>query len=153
MYRRAGNPNQVIAFAAVLLSLLSLAQNAGLSCYLGTCEAELVGSSVADKPCCHRRTCHTQEQPTPCAEPLGQSHDSCPCSDSCWCHQAPQPFEMPRSFDEPLELALLRVFAVSDNLVDSGIFNQRTAITWAMPPDLDDKSAVCRCAKLCRFLI
>jgi hypothetical protein len=154
MNRRANNLKQSIAFAAILLALSSLAQNAGLYCYLGACETMLVASSGEDHSCCHHHACHAPEQPAaPCEEPLGHRPDSCPCPANCWCHQAVQAFELPKSFNEPFELTLSGVVAICDDLVAGGVSDQRTLLTWALPPGFVDESAVGRCAKLCRFLI
>jgi hypothetical protein len=151
MFRRANNLKQAIAITAILLALSSLAQNAGLYCYLGACEAESVASSVEVGSCCHHHATHGQEQPAPCKEPFG--HDSCPCPESCWCHQAPQPFELPKSFDEPFAFAFLGIVAICNDLTSGSVSDQRTFVAWAVPPDLGDESSVDRCAKLCRFLI
>ncbi|MAT68542.1 MAG: hypothetical protein CMJ58_03365 [Planctomycetaceae bacterium] len=151
MFPRVDNLKQHIAVAAILLSLSTLAQNAGFYCALGACRTGEVASSAEPESCCHKRVCHSDEKPAP---QQGQEHqhrhDSCPCPDSCWCHQAPQPIELPTSFDETFELA---VFAICNDLVAGGLSDEWTSLTWSAPPDLDDESALRRCAKLCRFLI
>ncbi len=154
MFPRVDNLKQQIAVAAIVLSLSTLAQNAGLYCYFGACGTDWVASSTEPDACCRTHACHAGEQPAPPEDEQSQHrHDSCPCPDSCWCHQAPQPFESPKSFDEPFELALLGAFAICNDLVPGGLSDQWTSVTWSAPPDLDEESAIRRCAKLCRFLI
>lgn len=154
MFRGADNLKQAIALAAILLSSSSLAQNAGMYCYLGACGTKSVASSVEQSSCCHHHPCHADEHPAaPCEAPVGHQSDSCPCPDSCWCHQAPQPYELPRSFDEPFELAFLETLAICNDVIGDGVADQAALVTWSLPPGLDDESVVSRCAKLCRFLI
>lgn len=156
MFFRADNLKQKIAVAAILLSLSTLAQNSGLYCALGACETGRVAIAAESGACCHDHGCQSdKQQPAPQGDQSKHRHDSCPCPcpDSCWCHQAPQPFELPKSFDEPFELAFLDVFAICNALVPGGLSDQWASVTWSVPPDVDEESVVHRCAKLCRFLI
>ncbi|MBX3424289.1 MAG: hypothetical protein KF688_01295 [Pirellulales bacterium] len=154
MFPRVDNLKQQIAVAAILLSLSTLAQNAGLYCALGACGTGGVASSAEPESCCHKHVCDSDEEPAPQQDQEHQHrHDSCPCPDSCWCHQVPQPFELPRSFDKPFELAFVGIFAISNDLVPGGASDHSAFVTWSAPPNLDDESALRRCAKFCRFLI
>jgi hypothetical protein len=150
MFATANNLKQAIAIAAILLSLSTLAQTSGLYCHLGACGAEPPGSVGEKHTCCQHQKCESKEPSLPLGE---RRHNSCPCPDSCWCHQAPQPFQPTQSFDESFEGSLLDVFVICNDIVAGGVVDQETLVTWSLAPDLEDESAVCRCAQLCRFLI
>lgn len=154
MFRSADNLKQAIAVATILLSFSTLAQHSGLYCRLGACGTRSVANTSEVSACCHNHACQAEERPSPATQSVGEHrHDSCPCPDSCWCHQSPQPVEPPRSFDEPFELAFSGAFAICEDVIAGGIADQRALVTWSLPLHSEEESAVCRCAKFCRFLI
>ena len=61
--------------------------------------------------------------------------------------------ELPKSFDEHVELAFLSVFAICNDVVAGAVVDHEQVAVWLEPPGRGESSAVCRCAKLCRFLI
>lgn len=155
MLRTAGNLKQIVAVVAILLSLSTLAQNCGLYCILGACRAQAARSTAdLERACTHCACHHHDQQPADSSEePTGHQHDSCPCPEDCWCHLPPQPFELPKTVDAPLELAFLHSMAICDDLGVCNLADQPDSLRWSPPHVLDDESAVYRCAKLCRFLI
>lgn len=155
MFGRADNLKQRVAIGAILLSLSTLAQHAGLYCYFGACEVAVSVSSENLQSCCPCHKCRSSQEQLAAHndEPGVPGHESCPCPDDCWCHQPQQPFELPKSFDVPLQLVIHDLFVHADNAFVGGITEQSCLPTVSFQVDIGESSAVRRCARLCRFLI
>lgn len=157
MFRNVDNLKRVVALGVILLMLSMLAQDAGLYCHLGACGSHTVAGSAEHAACCHRHDCQAAKKQAgaPRDAAGGPRHESCPCPcpDDCWCHQPPERYELPKTMDAPMQTALQRAVAISDEVIDGMRVDERPFPPGSLPHGAGAGSAVCRCAKLCRFLI
>ena len=158
MFHRYHNLKRAVGLLGVVLVLSSTAQQSGIFCVVSGCSpTHACADGLPHHACPH--ACH--ESGTTNAS---SSHDSChdelegscpvpsPCPATCWCHQSSEPFELPRTVSQPIELLFGLVY--SDTTIASIShfeLSPRTATLAAL--DSSAASAAQLCSKLCRFLI
>lgn len=156
------NMERPIACLAMALVLLSSAQNSHIVCQLGFCDSTSNPGRSAEpaaargRVCAHSHRCDStpceSENPGDESTPGGRDQ-SCPCPSDCWCRQAPQPVDLPRSADGPVELTFQHGLQVDSGTLLAGDLNHSQKRAWATGMVECNDSVVLRCAQLCRFLI
>lgn len=159
MFHRYHNLKRAVGLLGVVLALSSTVQQTRLFCVIAGCTpASACDDGVHHDTCPH--ACH--QSGTPSASP---SHDGCndelegsypvpsPCPATCWCCQSSEPFELPRTVSQPIEL-LLTGSVYPDTTIASILHIEppsRTATLAAL--DSSAATAAQFCSKFCRFLI
>lgn len=161
MFYRYHNLRRAVGLLGVVLALSSTAQQAGMLCVVAGCSpASACDEEVHHGTCPH--SCHQSETAkaslsscdNTCHDELeGPLPAQCPCPDSCWCHQSPEPFELPKTPSQPIEL-LLTGLVCTDGTIACIPYGEQSARKINLAAlGSSTASAAQFCSELCRFLI
>jgi hypothetical protein len=159
MFNHYHNLKRAVGLLGVVLVLSSTAQHSGIFCVVSGCSpTHACDDGVPHHACPH--VCHGSG-----TTPALPSHDGCndelegscpvpsPCPATCWCHQSSEPFELPRTLSQPIELVLTGPVYCGTTIASISHFEQSSRTATLAALDSSAATAAQLCSKLCRFLI
>lgn len=159
MFYRYHNLRRAVGLLGVVLALSSTGQQTRMFCVIAgcspasACDAE-VHHGTCPHSCNQSETAKASPSCDTCHDELEDSRPAqCPCPNSCWCHQSPEPFELPKTPSQPLELLLTGVVYTDATIASTpdGEQSARTVSLAALHSSTTTSAQFC--SELCRFLI
>lgn len=159
MFYRYHNLRRAVGLLGVVLALASTAQQTQVFCVIAGCSPAAASEGEVHHGTCPH-SCHQSETANTSLSHEG-CHDEledacpapCPCPDSCWCHQSPEPFELPKTQSQPIELLLTEL--ASSDATTACISHGEQSLRMISLAALDSSATTSAqfCSELCRFLI